>query len=151
MIESENEFYSLNEAAQDAKITRQGVYIAIRKGGLKATKTKEPTKYSKRGQWVIKKADLDEYRANKYNRDKRKVEGESLFDLDRGYFSVNHVAKIMGKMLNHRVPTAHIYYMIRKGDLRAYKKGGAWVIKKEDAIALYEKESGNTKEQMRFA
>lgn len=151
MTESPNEYYSLEEAGKAAHVTKQAIYLAIQKGNLKAQKMTEATKYSRRGQWTIKKADLDEYRANKYNREKYTVNGEKVFDVEKGEFSVNQVAKILGKMLCESIPVAHIYYLIRVGELKCYRKGWALVVKKEDAMKIYEKKAGINKDQQTFA
>ena len=52
--------------------------------------------------------------------------GELLFDIRKGYFSVNQAAK----MLN--VPAQKIYYATRVGLLKAHRKGAAWVIHIDD-------------------
>lgn len=145
MIESESEYYSLEQAGKAAHVTKQAIYIAIQKGKLKARKMTEATKYARKGQWTVKKADLDEYRANKYNREEYKVDGEKVFDVEKGDFSVNQIAKLLGH------PVAHIYYLIRIGDLKSYRKGWALVIKKEDALKMHEKKIGMNKDQQTFA
>ena len=55
--------------------------------------------------------------------------GELLFDNQKGYYSVNQVAK----MLN--VPAQKIYYATRVGLLKAHRKGAAWVIHIDDVKA----------------
>ena len=90
---------------------------------------------------------MDEYRLNKYNVAKRKVEGELIFSLEHGYYSVLHVAKTLSAMLGHPYNAQHVYYLIRRGEVPAQRKGGCWVIMREDAIALYEKERGKFKHQ----
>lgn len=104
---------SITEAAKINKVTRQAIYVAIKQKKLKATK---------KNRWEIDLKDLEEYRKNKYSRTKSMYDGELLFDNQRGYFSVNQVAK----MLN--VPAQKIYYATRTGMLKGSRKGAAWVI-----------------------
>jgi len=78
------------------------------------------------GKWMISLNDLEEYKKNKYSREKSLYEGELLFDKEKGYYSINQAAK----MLN--VPAQKIYYATRVGQLKAFRKGAAWVVKSED-------------------
>ena len=126
------EFNDLREVMAYAHVGRQALYLAINKGALKATK--------KGRKWTIFKKDLDEYRLNKYNRDKRKMNGELLFDMEKGFFSVFHVAKIMSHELGIQYKTQRLYYLIQSGRLKAMKRGSAWVISKEDLTLLLNEE-----------
>lgn len=136
------EFFSLTEAAQYCHVTRQAIYVAIRKRNLVATK--------KGRRWNIKRSDMDYYRSNKYNRDRRKIGNELLFDMEKGFFSVLQVCKVISATIGRPYSLQHIYYLLRTGQLKAMKKGSAWVITKEDAIKLLDKAKGETKEQMSF-
>jgi excisionase family DNA binding protein len=59
--------------------------------------------------------------------------GELLFDGSKGFHSVNQVAR----MLN--VPAQKIYYATRIGQLKAHRKGAAWVIHENDLKEYAEK------------
>ena len=48
--------------------------------------------------------------------------GELLFDNNKGYYSVNQAAQMLG------VPAQKIYYATRVGLLKTTRKGAAWVI-----------------------
>jgi hypothetical protein len=109
---------SITEAAKLNKVTRQAIYVAIKLNKLKATK--ETTR------WTISLDDLEDYRQQKYSRTKSVFDGELLFDNNKGYFSVNQVAKILS------VPAQKIYYATRIGLLKAERKGAAWVIHSDD-------------------
>jgi predicted DNA-binding protein YlxM (UPF0122 family) len=104
---------SITEAAKINKVTRQAIYVAIKQKKLKATK---------KTRWEIDIKDLEEYRNNKYSRTKSMFDGELLFDNNKGYFSVNQVAKHLG------VPAQKIYYATRTGMIKGSRKGAAWVI-----------------------
>jgi len=138
MQETKNEFHSLAEAAEYSHVERQAIYVAIKKGQLKA----EKRIIKNVPHWIIQKEDIDTYRASKYNREKRVWEGEKLFDIENDKWSVLHASKVLSAMLPHPVPPAHLYYLLRIGALRAMKKGNSWVIKREDLVALYFKEGG---------
>lgn len=105
---------SITEAAKINNVTRQAIYVAIKQGKLKAQKNF--------ARWVIDLEDLADYRRQKYSRSKSTFEGELLYDNDKGFYSVNQVAKILN------VPAQKVYYATRIGLLKASRKGSAWVI-----------------------
>lgn len=129
-------FNSLAQAAEYSHVSRQAIYVAIRKGEIKA----EKRLVGKKMQWIITQEDLDAYRASKYIREKRVFEGKKLFDLSENRWSTLHAHKVLSQMLGRPYPLHHIYYLLRLGKLRAQKYGGAWVITKESLLELYEKE-----------
>lgn len=122
---AEKKVVSITEAAKLNKVTRQAIYVAIKLNKLKATK--ETTR------WTISLDDLEDYRRQKYSRTKSVFDGELLFDNNRGYFSVNQVAKMLS------VPAQKIYYATRIGLLKAHRKGAAWVIHSDDIKEYQEK------------
>ncbi len=125
---------SITEAAKRNNVTRQAIYVAIKQNKLRATK--ETTR------WTINVADLQDYQNQKYSRTKSVFDGELLFDNDKGYFSVNQVAEMLS------VPTQKIYYATRIGQLKAHRKGAAWVIHTSDIKEYQEKHvSKNTNQQ----
>ena len=112
--ENEENFVSLSEAARINNVTRQAIYVAIKQKKLKAFKDST--------RWTIDLKDLEEYRKHKYSRTKSMFGGELLFDNNKGYYSVNQAAQMLG------VPAQKIYYATRVGLLKATRKGAAWVI-----------------------
>jgi excisionase family DNA binding protein len=116
---------SITEAARINGVTRQAIYVAIKQNKLKARKDST--------RWTIDLDDLEEYRRNKYSRSKSTFDGELLFDNDKGYYSVNQAAKMLG------VPAQKIYYATRIGMLKASRKGAAWVIHTDDIKEYQEK------------
>lgn len=118
LIKTEKKVVSITEAAELNKVTRQAIYVAIKLNKLKATK--ETTR------WTINLDDLEAYRQQKYSRSKSVFNGELLFDNHRGYFSINQVARMLS------VPAQKIYYATRIGQLKAHRKGAAWVIHTND-------------------
>lgn len=113
-----NKLVSITEAAKLNKVTRQAIYVAIKLNKLKAIK--ETTR------WTIHLDDLEAYRTQKYSRSKSMFNGELVFDNSKGFFSVNQVAKML------KVPAQQIYYATRIGQLKAQRKGAAWVIHESD-------------------
>lgn len=109
---------SITEAARINNVTRQAIYVAIKQKKLKASKDST--------RWTIHLNDLEEYRSNKYSRTKSMYDGELLFDRQKGYYSVNQAAKLLN------VPAQKIYYATRVGQLKAHRKGAAWVIHVDD-------------------
>jgi hypothetical protein len=122
----------LSQIAEYGHVTRQAIYKAIT---LKCLKAIKKGKY-----WQIKLSDYEEYRADRHNPSNRKFEGELVFDLSKGHYSLQQVCKVFSVTLNRAYNLQHLYYLIRRGELKAYKTGYSWVIKKDDAIALLEKE-----------
>lgn len=118
----ENKLVSITEAAKLNKVTRQAIYVAIKLNKLKARK--ETTR------WTIHLDDLESYRKQKYSRSKSVFNGELLFDNNKGFHSVSQVARMLS------VPAQKIYYATRIGQLKAQRKGAAWVIHNDD-VKLY--------------
>lgn len=114
----ENKFLSITEAAKLNNVTRQAIYVAIKLNKLKARK--DTTR------WSIHLDDLEEYRKQKYSRERSMHNGELIFDKKKGYFSVNESARML------KVPAQKIYYATRIGALKAHRKGAAWVIHETD-------------------
>lgn len=115
---AEKRLVSITKAAQINNVTRQAIYVAIKQGKLKAIKGAT--------RWMIDLNDLEEYRRQKYSRSKSVFEGKLLFDNTKGFYSINQTAK----MLN--VPAQKIYYATRVGQMKAIRKGAAWVIHMND-------------------
>lgn len=134
---------SIAEAAEYTHVCRQAVAVAIYKGQIKAEKICQ--------RWYTTKEDIDAYRANKYNRDEQMRDGEKLFDPEKGRFSVGQVAKVMSAELGRAYPTHRVYYLLRTGQLKALRKGSSWIIAKEDAIELLQRERGEEARQLGFA
>jgi excisionase family DNA binding protein len=120
----ESKVVSITEAARIHNVTRQAIYVAIKQKKLRARK--EATR------WTIHLDDLEEYKTNKYSRSKSIYGGELLFDPNKGYYSINQVAR----MLN--VPAQKIYYATRVGLMKAIRKGAAWVIHIDDIRSYQE-------------
>ena len=118
-------FVTITEAAELNDVTRQAIYVAIKLNKLRARK--ETTR------WTIHLDDLEAYRQQKYSRSKSMFNGELLFDNAKGYHSVGQVAHLLN------VPAQKIYYATRIGQLKAHRKGAAWVIYVEDAKEYAEK------------
>ena len=127
-----NEMLTLTEAADYAHVTRQAIYTALRKRGLKAQKVGN--------RWLLLKADIDDYRGNKYNRDKRIINGQLVFDMEKGEFSVMQVLKVMSAALGYPFRIQRLYYLLRSGQLPSFKKGAAWIIMGKDASKLLQDE-----------
>jgi excisionase family DNA binding protein len=118
-------YVSITEAAKINNVTRQAIYVAIKQKKLRAQK--DATR------WTINVKDLEEYRNQKYSRSKSTFDGELLFDNEKGFFSVNQAAKMLG------CPAQKVYYATRIGMLTAVRKGAAWVIHISDVKEYQEK------------
>lgn len=123
---------SITEAARINNVTRQAIYVAIKQKKLKAHKDST--------RWTIDLEDLEDYRRQKYSRSKSTYNGELLFDNNKGFYSVNQVAKMLG------VPAQKIYYATRIGVLKASRRGAAWVVSLDD-IKDYQAKFLNRKQE----
>lgn len=123
--QEEKKLVSITEAARLNRVTRQAIYVAIKLNKLKAHKES--------ARWTIHVDDLAEYRKHKYSRSRSIHDGELVFDNDKGYFSVNQIARML------HVPPQKIYYATRSGKLKATRKGAAWVISVADIEEYREK------------
>ncbi len=139
----ESKKISLTQAANSCHVTRQAIYIAIKKGRLKAAKVGH--------RWFLSTADLEDYRASKYRRDLREIDGVKVFDLEAGSYSVLYVARAFGEVLQCHYPLQRIYYLLRIGTLAGEKRGGQWVIRREEAKRMLEIEAKEDKNQLKFA
>jgi excisionase family DNA binding protein len=134
---NDNKIISIAEAADINGVTRQAIYVAIKLNKLKACK--------ETSRWTINRDDLEEYRQSKYCRTKSRFDGELIFDQDKGYYSVNQIAKMLG------VPAQHIYYATRSGYLKATRKGAAWVVHMDDVKEYQAKHTIEKKVRQRKA
>jgi len=132
MEQKEVSFKGLSQCARYGKVSRNSIYLAIKRKTLKATK--------KGRNWIILKSDYDEYRTYKYNYQTKKVQGEMVFDHSQGHFSIQQVSQVISHCLKKHYPVQRIYYLLRKGTLKGIRKGNCWVIKKEDATYLLHEE-----------
>lgn len=132
--ETESKLVSITEAAKLNKVSRQAIYVAIKLNKLKASK--------ETSRWTIHLDDLENYKKQKYSRSKSMFDGQLLFDNAKGFHSINQVAGML------KVPAQKIYYATRIGQLKAHRKGAAWVIHNEDLKEYAEKHvEGKTKRQ----
>jgi hypothetical protein len=105
---------TVRQALKIHKVTRQGIYIAIRSNRLKA--------YRLESGWKIDPEDLAKFMNNRYNREFSYHEGEKKFDPLKGEVSIAEGAKLVG------VPAQKLYYACNKGKINCIRKGKAIVI-----------------------
>lgn len=129
-----NQPISITDAAEYAHVSRQSIWLGIKKGRIQAQKTS-------RG-WHTTIEAIDTYRAGKYSRDHR---------IPVGYLSVFYISRTFTELLKRPYPLQRVYYLLHSGQVRGYKQGGAWLVKLEDVQELFEKESGEHRDQLRFA
>lgn len=138
---------TLKEAAEYAHITKQAVYVALKKKKLEAFKVKN--------RWFITREKIDEYRLNKYNRHSRRKDGDLIYDIEEGRFSIHDLSKIMSLNPNEgglgkRIPVQRLYYLVRTGQLKSHKVGCSIVIYKEDILDLVKRKYTDNDKQLRI-
>jgi hypothetical protein len=136
-LDEKDDLITLSQAAKMCNVGIQAIYVAIRKGRLPGIK--------KKNKWFVSEHDLQTYRGNRYSRQNRIFNGEKVYDMQKGPFSLLHVAQLLSQALNEPYHPQRLYHLLRIGSLKGYKVGAAWAIAKEDAMALIEKEIQNQK------
>ena len=114
--EPPSHFLSMKEAAKVCGVTRQAIHLNIRSGKIPAVRNHH-------NHYRIDPKDLEGFEPNKHKPKPKYTD----------YYSVLDAAKVLN--LNFY----HIYYMVRKGKLKAYRKGaGVLVLKK--SVEKYQRE-----------
>jgi excisionase family DNA binding protein len=138
-----DDLVTISELAEYAHVGRGSVYIMLRKGRFKGHKVA--------GRWRISKTDYDAYRMSRHSGEDRRKEGVRIFNMDEGRFSVQMTAKILGERLGKRFNTMGVYYQIRRGRLKAYRIGTAWIVSGEAIQAYVDRvEDESDDAQLRF-
>lgn len=129
---NDEDLLSMNEITEYARVGRGAIYAAIKKGRLKAKKVGVT--------WKISREEIDRYRVTKYNRDIRQIDGERIFDVEKGTFSAPQVAKILSEELQIAYSIQRVYHLIRTGQLKSHKRGATFVINRDSLVKLIELE-----------
>ena len=111
---------TLANAGKFLKISRFAVWNAVKNNRIKGVKLG--------GQWAFTRKQLDAYKQSKYDRKYSKIGDEVLYDKDKGEYSINEAAKLLG------CPEQHVYYACRSNKIRSSKKRFAWIINENDII-----------------
>lgn len=114
-------FYNISALAQQIKQTRQAIYVAIKKGKLKASR--------KYGNWVITPKDYLEYQKNRFSRTFAK-DHQGNFVYRGSRYSVNQLADELG------ITQARLYYLLRIGKIDYTRHGSNYVIDVDDINKL---------------
>jgi len=114
------ELMTVTQAAKVRNVTRQAIYLAIKEGRLKVYRNGRVQKVSL--------GHLMDLENNRWMRLVKVYEGEKLYDEKKGTLSPPKAAKLTG------LPVTKIYYGLYSGNLKAERKGKAWVIQAKDLI-----------------
>lgn len=109
---------TITELAKSKNLSRQAIYLAIKKKNLPALKDGLT--------WLISTDEFKKYQSLKWNRSKSTYKGKLLFDNEKGTYSLRQVAKMLG------VHEQKLYYATRMKYLKASRKGKAWIIDIKD-------------------
>ena len=112
-------YLTTGEAAIKFGVTRQAIYLAIKKNRLKA-KRRIPWCYQ------IKESDLDEYRKSKFCRDMSTFDDKPLYDEKIGEYSLKKAAEYVN-MDYHT-----FYFHLMNGKVKGCRRGAAWIFQKID-------------------
>jgi excisionase family DNA binding protein len=118
-------YVTVSEAAKIKKVTRQAIYLAIREKKLRAYKHGDTFK--------VFLMDLVEYDRQRYSRVNSVIDGEKVFDEEKGCVSVEKAAQMIS------VPRQKLYYAVRKGMLKSTRKGNSYVINIQDLFQYQDK------------
>lgn len=131
--QDKGEALPIEELSYKYHVTRQAIYIALRKD-------KVPYHKINRRIFIYEK-DYNDYRAFRYSREKSKFNGSLVYDPQQQELSIRQCAKLMG------VDQHKIYYLVYTGKIPCSRKGTAIVIKYDDCVNYL----GNNSKQRSFA
>lgn len=131
-IEPPVAFNSLKQVADYYGVSRSSIVLALRKKKLQGRKVGP--------RWLILREDMNTYRIHRYSRHALIHKGEFVYDEEKGFLSIKRVAELFTMELGFPYRTQRIYYLIRLGALKASQKGAAWVVNREDAMQLLDRE-----------
>jgi len=133
--EDRGSMLTLRKASEKCKVKRQAIYIAIKKGQIKAVQNEKK-------RWYMWEKDVDDYRITKYSRDKSTFNGAPLYDPANEEMGVGHVAKMLG------IDKARVYYLARKGEIPHTRKGTVYVFKRADIVKAFEEKPADPNQQV---
>lgn len=116
---------TINEAARMSQVTRQAIYVAIKQKKLRA--------FKQTARWNIHLDDLEDYRLLRYSRSHSVYKGDLLFDNMQGFYSIAQTAQML------HMSAQRIYHAARVKQLKAGRKGAAWIIHIDDIRKFHEK------------
>lgn len=117
-------YINVPDAARELSISKQAVYMAIKKGRIRIKEID--------GVFMMQKSDIEHYVAMKYKRvETTMLNHEKVYSVEKGYVPLRLVARILGidpmffyngKTLGHfsAVSKAGSHYVFRLEDLLAY-------------------------------
>ena len=138
----EAELLTLADVAAYGHVTISAIRDAIGRGKLKAFKNKQRV--------FVTREDYDDYRLHKFDPARKLWNGEQIFDITAGRFSVAQIAHIfsndIGRFFSHR----KIYKLLEVGELKGYRVDKFWVIYHLDAVNFIRKELAKDGQQLTF-
>lgn len=118
------EMCTLSEAAQLMGVKRQALWVAIKKGKLKARKNEN-------GDYRIEYADLDLYRTKKY---KRSLNPALFSDIvEKGLITISDASK------KYDLKKNLLYYLMSSKKIKFHRNGHWCAVEESDIIKLKEK------------
>ena len=126
----------VEEVKKIMHVTYQAVIMALKSQKLKGIK--------KNGKWYINSKDVEEYKKNKYVREKSVRNGELVFDPDKNEYSTFQAACLL------KCKIQRIYYLLRLGRLKGSRKGSTWVITENNVNDYLEKLKKNDENQLKI-
>lgn len=117
---------TVSMAAKYMKREPQALYLAIRKGRLKANRIND--------QWILTMKDIEEYCNGRYKSTFRKSEGKLIWNQGNEEMSVSQFCDFFKEKTGTAIKPHSIYYKLYNKILRATQKDGYWVISRSDAL-----------------
>lgn len=115
---------NLKEACEVSGTSKQNLYVAIKKGRIKAWKKEGSNRLE------LHRDDLERYLKNKFKRSDSRFEGKLRWDKKKGEFSVGQAAEFLG------VPANMLYYFLRTGQMAYTKKGCSYVLDLDELLRV---------------
>lgn len=129
---------TIEEAVKEMHISVEAIYQAIKKNRLKAVKGGK--------RWYLTEKDIEDYQLSKFNRDL-----QPIFSIEEGRYSTGQAAKILTDLIKRPFSADCVRDKFRRGEIKAEKKGSAWVVTLEELEKFYNSINKEDDRQMRFA
>lgn len=112
---------TVSVAARKAHLSTAALLAAVRKGEkIKACKIKN--------RWMLTQGELEGYLSKKYDRRYTKIDGEPLFEIEKGTYDIRSASEIF------EVPAQALYYAIRTRRLKYIRKKCSYVLEHRDIL-----------------
>lgn len=120
------EILNLHQAASYARVTYQTIFLAVKRGRLRARRSGK--------RWLVTHQDVDAYRLAKYTG--KRHNGRLVHNPSIGLFSLAQSALVLSDMLGYTITRSRVAWAVKRGVLACSRHGHYYVIAQAD-LARY--------------